>query len=223
MRTKTIWIISVLGLLSCCPTFAGSPTPSGNKIAVPLYDFAHIPPKTLAQAEGVATEIFATAGIDVYWTTEPVSIAHHLVSDFSSAGGAECAGPLASAIVPVQILPHAPGGFAPQALGYSLPCAELGLRVTVYANRLEMVSRDIPVMFYQVLGYALAHELGHVLLRSSTHEKTGLMKGVWSRRDWQRAAVANFPFTPDQAARMRAWLYRTENHEAASQARLISH
>jgi hypothetical protein len=45
----------------------------------------------------------------------------------------------------------------------------------------------------------VAHELGHVLLRSSAHDSSGLMKGVWAKSDWQRAAVTIIPFTPDQA------------------------
>lgn len=40
-----------------------------------------------------------------------------------------------------------------------------------------MSERTAPT-FSRVLGYALAHELGHVLLHSAGHENSGLMKGV---------------------------------------------
>jgi hypothetical protein len=50
-----------------------------------------------------------------------------------------------------------------------------------------------------VLGYAIAHELGHVLLHSDAHARTGLMKGTWSEPDWQRAAVRVIAFSPAEA------------------------
>jgi hypothetical protein len=48
-----------------------------------------------------------------------------------------------------------------------------------------------------VLAHALTHELGHVLLRSDLHEKSGLMKAIWTESDWQRAAVTIIPFSLD--------------------------
>lgn len=56
------------------------------------------------------------------------------------------------------------------------------MQVTIYADRAEEVSRRSLAAFYRVLAYTLTHELGHVILRSSAHEKSGLMKGVWSKR-----------------------------------------
>jgi hypothetical protein len=75
-----------------------------------------------------------------------------------------------------EILPHAPRGFSPQALGYALPCAKSGMQVTIYADRVETVSWTTLAGFYRVLGHALAHEVGHVLLRSCAHDDSGLMR-----------------------------------------------
>ena len=109
-----------------------------------------------------------------------------------------------------EILPHAPSGFSQQALGYALPCAERGMQVTIYADRVEVVSRTNLAAFYRVLGHAIAHEVGHVLLRSGAHDTTGLMRGAWAKSDWQRAAVTIIPFTPGQAGCVRQELLRIE-------------
>jgi hypothetical protein len=45
--------------------------------------------------------------------------------------------------------------------------------------------------------------LGHVLTHSTGHANSGLMKGVWSKTDWQRAAADLILFSPEQARRIR--------------------
>src|SRR5205085_12404172 len=121
-----------------------------------------------------------------------------------------------SATMRAEILPHAPRGFSPQALGYALPCAERGMQVTIYADRVESVSSSTLAGFHRVLGHALAHEIGHVLLRSCAHDNSGLMKGVWAKSDWQRAAITIIPLTSGQARRVREELQRIEAHDGAT-------
>jgi hypothetical protein len=156
----------------------------------------------LEQAQRIATRIFSEAGVTIRWRTRPIPENKNLVEDFSAPAGRTCNTPLRSNSVQVQILPDAPRGFTPQALAYSLPCADYGVQTTVYADRVEAVSNQTLAVFYRVLGYTLTHELGHLLLRSLAHEHSGLMKAVWTPKDWQRAAVSIIPFTPDQATGM---------------------
>lgn len=207
-KSSTIWIIPTVILVSSWPTLSASSNQSGATITISIDDRAHIGRKTLERVEGVAAGIFALAGVDVYWA-RPVSIEADRVKDFSVVPAGECATP-ASGFVQVEILSRAPNGFAPQALGYSLPCVRRGVQVTIYADRVEAVSSHTVAVFYRVLAYTLTHELGHVLLRSLSHDQSGLMKAVWSESDWQRAAVATIPFTPDQARRMAEGLPRTK-------------
>jgi hypothetical protein len=87
----------------------------------------------------------------------------------------------------------------------SLPCAKRGVQVTIYADRAADVSGAGGPTFGRVLGYATGHELGHVLLHSGVHDTAVLMKGVWSKRDWQRAAVSIIPFGPTDMRRIAAF------------------
>jgi hypothetical protein len=209
LRSTAIWIIRTAILVWSWPTLIAGSNPSGATITISIDDRAHIGSKTLERAEGVATGIFAVAGVYVHWTRS-AAVEADLVRDFSTVPAGECARLPTSELVRVEILSRAPNGFAPQALGYSLPCARRGVQVTIYADRVEAVSSQTVAVFYRVLAYALLHELGHVLLRSLSHDQSGLMKAVWSKNDWQRAAVAAIPFTPDQARRMAEGLPRTK-------------
>jgi hypothetical protein len=186
---------------------------AAGHIIVSVYDFAHIGPKKVAQSEQLATRIFALAGVDAQWNAGSLSDAKNIMLDFSPTGPGGCTAPL-PAILRVQVLSRAPNGLPPQALGFSLPCAERGMHVTVFEDRLETVSLSSRVSFYRVLAHALAHELGHVLLRSELHEKSGLMKAIWTASDWQRAAVAIVPFSPDDTRFLEGQLDAVKSHAA---------
>jgi hypothetical protein len=199
--TKTAWAImgTLLSLMS--GTVAAASTgadPLRNQITVSTYDFAGVGSKTLGQAEQLAGTIFALAGVDAQWRTG-LGNRNSLINDFSAPILGQCDAPLPE-IVTVQIISNAPRGLPLYALGQALPCSKRGIQVTVYTDRLDYVSRTTFAAFYRVLGHALAHELGHVLLGSPLHSDCGLMKSVWSKSDWQRAAISMIPFEPEQAS-----------------------
>jgi hypothetical protein len=64
------------------------------------------------------------------------------------------------------------------------------------------------------IGHALAHEIGHVLLRSCAHDNSGVIKGVWAKSDWQCVAVSILPCTKGQARVMRQMLQHIEARDA---------
>lgn len=212
MRRTTCILTTLTFILSCSMLAASVPenAVAENRLAISIYDFAHIGPKTLSQAERVAGAIFAAAGIETQWTVGSASDTANLRTDFSAIPQSRCTDLPRSGLVRVQIYSRAPQGFGALALGYSLPCAEHGIQVTLFADRMEAVSASTLAIFYRVLGHALAHEVGHVLLRSAAHESTGLMKGVWTKADWQRASVTIIPFAPEQARRIAEALAKVD-------------
>jgi hypothetical protein len=173
------------------------------EFSVLVYDLAHVGSKTLKQAEGIGIEIFSNAGVNVRFATASVADRGELLTDFTVPPARGCAHqPLSSAVLRAQILSHAPAGLPRETLGYSLPCARRGVQVTLFADRIEDVSHNTYACFYRVLGHALAHEVGHVLLRSEAHTHEGLMKARWTRSDWQRAAVLAIGFNSEQQQRI---------------------
>ncbi len=183
--------------------FTATVTRAETGLKISLYNLAGVPGKDLWQAEQLTTRIFAGSGIKMNWMAEPLSRPGFLISDFTAPRTGTCDQLLTTRELIVQILHKAPNGFSPAALGFALPCAKRGVQATIYLDRIERVSCQTSVSLYRVLGHALAHEIGHVLLRSSSHAPQGLMRGLWDSRDWQRAAVSTLSFTIEESDRMQ--------------------
>ena len=64
-----------------------------------------------------------------------------------------------------------------------------------------------------VLGYAMVHELGHLLLGIDAHTPNGLMRAHWTREDLKNASLGNLWFSTEQSIRMRRRL-RPQEHQA---------
>jgi hypothetical protein len=200
VAANTVW---KSGLLLAFGALCGAGQTFPGKLQITVYDGAGLGPKILSSAEKLTEKILLASGLEAQWSAGPLSELKRLRMDFTAPRAGECASSPALGLQRVQILRRAPAGFSPPALGFSLPCATTGFQVTLYADRIAAVSEKAAPTFGRVLGYALAHELGHVLTHSTAHENNGLMKGVWSKTDWQRAAVELILFSPEQARRIR--------------------
>ena len=54
----------------------------------------------------------------------------------------------------------------------------------------------------QILGYGLAHEIGH-LLGLDAHSNRGIMRAPWRPNDLSNLAYGDLAFTPEEAANIR--------------------
>jgi multidrug efflux pump subunit AcrA (membrane-fusion protein) len=57
-----------------------------------------------------------------------------------------------------------------------------------------------------VLGRALAHELGHLLMGTAEHSPRGLMRELWSQLELRQNNAADWCFLADQVAIMKSAL-----------------
>ena len=109
----------------------------------------------------------------------------------------------------MRLLPHAPAGLATGTLGYSLPCAGFGIASTIFIDQCEGVTYQPATSFHKVLAYAIAHELGHVLLPSGEHSRASLMRARWDKAAWLRATVKGIPLEREEpgacASSCRGW------------------
>jgi hypothetical protein len=74
---------------------------------------------------------------------------------------------------------------------------------SVYYDHIQRAIRYNSASTDQILGYAIAHELGHMLLRTSHHSGTGIMTAKWRPTELQHAAQGLLTFTSQQAGSMR--------------------
>jgi hypothetical protein len=159
-------------------------------VTVIVHNTAEVPRELLTRAQAQVEHVFADAGLTLTWTDGriPGAFAIHVIIRRRPGGG--------------------PGAASPSALGTTISSehAEGGSSFIFYDRVLSFAhahTRPADV----ILAYAMAHELGHVLLPAPAHTASGLMKPEWSDDDL-RYFNAGLHFTATQAAAMQAKLSR---------------
>jgi hypothetical protein len=94
---------------------------------------------------------------------------------------------------------------APSALGTTVgEDHRVGGSSFVFYERVLKFAHDHRRSIDVILAYAIAHEMGHVLLPAPAHTSTGLMKAEWSDDDIRHLASDRQLFTVDQALLIRS-------------------
>jgi hypothetical protein len=170
-------------------------------IQVRLYDFSHRPNGTLKKTQQVASRVFAEAGVNLAWTLGDTGDpqAHEL--DLTAAEYCQSMLPLGH--LNVRLAPTTPKSVTIPTLGVAYPCSKTGVQASIYVDHVEALAPQIPISVATILGYALVHEIGHLLLRSGAHSTNGLMKASWSKSDWRAAMFYRLQFEADEVARIR--------------------
>lgn len=167
-------------------------------LTVRIYDGTGLPSVTLDRALVTSSGILHHAGIDPQWL------------DCSEGTQVEaCQQPPAPDELVVRIR-RASLGASHEVLGEAVVDieAESGFLATLYANRVARVSNAAHVDAAVVLGRALTHEMGHLLLGHQRHADHGLMRANWSARELREAADVDWQFTDDDIRVIRRQLTR---------------
>jgi hypothetical protein len=119
-------------------------------------------------------------------------------------GVAACAYGMGSSDIAVRFQ-RTPGverlrGDTPLGYAYVDSGRKEGALATIYLDRVDALAAATGVDRRVVLGRAIAHEVGHLLLGTNRHADSGLMRAIWS----QRALRAN---------RASDWLFGNEERE----------
>lgn len=173
-------------------------------LRVHVYNLANVQAKSLERALRETARILAVAGIEIVFepgsADSPEAHTSDMTQWLSSTMGQKSDD---RDFLVVRMVRGFPAEVLPKMLGFSLPSARKGVHATVFYDRVERVNFGSPAPPETVLGSVLAHEIGHVLLRSGEHTSGGIMKAVWNRGDYQRMAEGTPEFQLDQAVAMR--------------------
>ena len=74
------------------------------------------------------------------------------------------------------------------------PATGTGVLATVYVDRVERLARGSESDLGTLLGRAMAHEIGHLLMGRATHAAHGLMRPRWTRAEIARNARTDWRF-----------------------------
>lgn len=81
-----------------------------------------------------------------------------------------------------------------------------GVLATIYVDRVAALSEVAASDAATLLGYAIAHEIGHLLLGTTAHGTSGLMRPVWSRDEIRRGRPVDWMFTEREVEAIRSRL-----------------
>lgn len=150
-------------------------------------------------------------------TTELAFAATGIALDWQTCGEGElvrlrrCPSPRVQTDIVVRVV-RRHDGLAPNHCGFAV-VAEAGTGfvslATDCATRLvtklqrSQTSPHPMVRLGEVLGFALAHELAHVLLPGTPHSPEGIFAGRLNRKHWGQARAGRLAFLADDALRLR--------------------
>jgi hypothetical protein len=170
------------------------------ELTIREYNLAGIKDRELVQTHREVERIFQKVGIAIRWergrSAEPE--AHQV--NLSTRDWSAAKLPIPDRIN-VLILSNKQIGFAVHSLGNAFPFAR-SVQARVFSDNVCQTAFEFQVRPELLLGYVIAHELGHVLLRSERHS-FGIMRASWVVWDYEQMRRGALNFTVADKAVLR--------------------
>ena len=181
-------------------------------MVVRVYNHAGASAFVLINAQRKADQVFEPAGVDIEWLDCPTSV------DEMAANRA-CAAALDANHLVVQLLPHSMSkkyGLRREVFGFALPTTSgrPGNQISLFFKRVldlayyGSVGTDFEDAQGIILGYMMAHEIGHLLLGPESHAASGVMSFPWGKRTLTSMERGGLQFSPGESEEIREELAR---------------
>ena len=171
-----------------------------DTITIRIYDSAGVTASDRAAALKTAGAILSRADLDATW------IVCTAARDGKQQPGCDAAPASHELVVRLtHSSPTAEDGNN-RAFGYSLIDATTatGTLSTVYVDRVDWLASTGKAVRAEVLGRAIAHEIGHQLLGSNDHSARGLMRETWTAEELTRNRTEDWQFSSSQRSALHA-------------------
>lgn len=176
--------------------------PQSLEITVYVYNVAQVSHGMLRSAENGAAKVFEVAGIRTTWREPHSSIPEDL--EAGSRGDPWIPTNIALRIYTRPMMNERP--LNEGVMGFVLRF-ETNSAVILY-DRVHDLAVAERTEVAPILGISMAHEIGHLLLRSREHGSQGVMRRNWSSTNLQSAAQSGLHFTAEQSRRIREEVLR---------------
>jgi len=172
---------------------AASARPSPIDVVARIYNTARVPDDVRHAAVAVAKRALASSAINVSWQDCDTT---------NSCSGVPDTGELVIRLVRSS---DTPGKAAALVLGDASIDRGLGAGVlaTIYVNRVEVMAGVSETDVAVLLGRAIAHELGHLLLATNAHSPNGLMRAQWTPQEIRANQIVDWELTKGDVAAIR--------------------
>jgi hypothetical protein len=172
--------------------------------------------RSLMVAQKDLTEIVTRAGVSVIWLN-------------CASGWADwlSAGPCQQEREPyefwLRLVMRKPAETSENVLGFTELDENLGIRSAgVYYPAAVEAAGKYGLASGEVVGAAMAHEIGHLVLGADAHSREGLMSPDWTRSQFKRLSIGELSFTSSEATLLRDELRRPRPQPCGSKPTLRS-
>lgn len=170
-------------------------------LTIRVYDYAGTKPGLMKHAREQTAEILERAGVYARWEQCPISEEAPKLDN-------TCTQEAAVHVLQLRIHPREMSTKASKRrveLGYALPLSKgFGVICGVYVDRTFDLAESLGLQPHVVLGHAIAHEIGHLLLGHNSHARDGIMIAKWGDGEIRLAKSGRLEFSDAQARRMQA-------------------
>lgn len=205
LRTVTAVVLTLLAAMAA-PAFADPEIP---RVVIRLYDISGGTPEARATAMQTTAAILRDAGIDVDWrdcstdgadhpcrtVREPHELAIRIMPRYVPATRLTSSSVTARLQGTEEMLP----------LGFAALDAHTraGVSATIFHDRVQAVAHRARLELGLLLGRAIAHEVGHLILRASGHATDGLMRAVWTDEELLANRPGDWLFAEPEQRRLQ--------------------
>jgi hypothetical protein len=169
----------------CIPflVWIASATCPAQTLAVSIHDYSGLSEKETLRLTGTVDLVFANSGFTIAW--------RHCRGALASPPHATCESELQDNEIVMRLQPGLPrranrdqSFHAGEAivLGRATVAGAGGYYASVSVQAVRQQAAEFSLPFDRLMGYAVAHEVGHCLLGPG-HSYAGLMRAAWNRKD----------------------------------------
>lgn len=173
---------------------------AAGEIRIRIYDYVAVTAPTLKSAEKEAARILGGAGIKVVWLDCEI-LREERPADHP------CSALLMATDIHLRIITREMASRVNTnagCVGYSLVSEGFDSIGAVFHHRAVELKRQLGIPLGAILGAAIAHEVGHLLLEDSRHANSGLMSAHWSDRTLLRIFRNQLGFSKNERWRLES-------------------
>jgi len=196
-KSNTVIAAVLVGVMGAAPCANGQST---ARLTIDILADHDIPSATVATAAAVVGRLYRAVGIEIDWTgdggigSEPGAAATAVWRRIAIRSSAGKEFPLAFGNMGVLgVTPRGQGG--PGRVAY------------VFYDAARIKSQRFTIPIAALLGYAMAHELGHSLLPHESHGDAGIMRAQWLESDMRLMRDEKLGFDPHDGSQIRSALF----------------
>jgi len=171
------------------------------QLQVSVFNSSPISSSTIERAESHAGRVLRDAGVAVIWLNCPQDAQHEA-----------SLGPCSEASFPSHLhlrIARASRSLKATTVGISFVAEDgKGCYADLFYEPIRQLQEETHASPSVILGHAMAHELGHLLLGTNSHSPSGLMRAQWTGEDLAMASKGNLRFSQEQSLRITNRLAR---------------